>query len=267
MDVYVDGYFLLNFLTDYLLLQGAGYLSGGGVQGGRLILGALLGAVFGVVSLLPGFRFLSGGLWEAVFFLLMVWAAFGWGWQLLRRGLLTGLLAMALGGCAYLLRQKSLLSFLSLLAASVGLILACRAANTGGAGLGDLIRVRIRLGERRVELTALRDTGNSLKDPITGSPVLVAQWEAAERLLPGGLNRDSLKNPAQAMTELRGKAPGLCLRLIPYKAVGQEGGLLLAVRCDEVRAGKRRLGNLVAFSPTNLCETGTYQALTGGYGA
>lgn len=264
MDVYVDGYFLLNFLTDYLLLQGAGALSGGGTRSGRLLLGALLGAVFGVVSLLPGFRFLGGGLWQMVFFLLMIWLAFGWGRQLLRQGLLTGLLAMALGGCAYLLRQRSLLSFVTILAAAALLIFACRAASAGGVSLGNLMQVQLRLGERTAELTALRDTGNSLRDPITGSPVLVAQWEAAERLLPAALNRDSLRDPAQAMAELQGKAPGLRLRLIPYKAVGQEGGLLLAVRCDEVRAGKRKLGNLVAFSPTSLCESGAYQALTGG---
>lgn len=264
MDVYVDGVFLLNFLTDYLLLQGAGFLSGGGTRNGRLLLGALLGAVFGVVSLLPGFRFLGGVLWQGVFFLLMVWIAFGWGRGLLRRGLLTGLLAMALGGCAYLLGQRSLLSFLSILAAAALLIFACRAASAGGASLGNLMQVQLRLGQRTAELTALRDTGNSLRDPITGSPVLVAQWEAAERLLPMGLNRESLRNPAQAMTELKGKSPNLRLRLIPYKAVGQEGGLLLAVHCDEVRAGKKKLGNLVAFSPTNLCENGAYQALTGG---
>ena len=130
-----------------------------------------------------------------------------------------------------------------------------------------MTRVRIRLGDREVTLTALRDTGNSLRDPITGQRVLVAQWDAAEKLLPVAQAREELESPADAMERLREIAPQLRFRLIPYRTVGSSAGLMLAVRCDQVTAGGQELGKLVAFSPVTFSENGTYQALAGGIGS
>ena len=265
MAVYVDGYILLNFLMDYLLLLGTACLTGGERSPLRLLLGAGIGSLYAGLSLIPGFQFLGNTLWQGVFFLLMAGAAFGRGRQLPRRCLLLFLLSLALGGGAYLLGQGGKLGFLTLAGMGGALVLACRAAARGGfTPARDLVRVDIRLGSRETSLTALRDTGNSLRDPITGQPVLVAQWEAAQKLLPISLSREELARPAETLEALRGQAPNLRLRLIPYKTVGTEGGLLLAVRCDQVAAGGKKMGNLVAFSPTTLCENGTYQALTGG---
>jgi len=51
-------------------------------------------------------------------------------------------------------------------------------------------------------------------------------------------------------------------RLLPYRSVGVDGGLLLAVRADAVEVDGRPLPNrLIALSPTPVSDTGTYQAL------
>ena len=48
----------------------------------------------------------------------------------------------------------------------------------------SVVPVRLTLGGRRVFLSALRDSGNTLCDPVTGEAVLVADWRCAARLLP-----------------------------------------------------------------------------------
>ena len=54
-------------------------------------------------------------------------------------------------------------------------------------------------------------------------------------------------------------------RLVPYRAVGVECGVLLAVRSRSVKADGRPLGGLlVALSPTPVDDGGAYQALIGG---
>ena len=108
-----------------------------------------------------------------------------------------------------------------------------------------------------LELTALRDSGNSLTDPFTGEPVLVAQYDAVKKLLPCALPRPA--DPAAPMTRLQ--AQGVGCRLIPYHALGSSG-MLLAVRCDRVTVGGKAAGSLVAIAPDRLGST--YQALTGG---
>ena len=93
-------------------------------------------------------------------------------------------------------------------------------------------------------------------DPVTGKGVLVADAGSAETLL--GLTKAQLADPVGTVAS--GILPGL--RLIPYRAVGVAGGLLLAVRLEGVRIGNRSADTLVAFAPEGL--DGTYRALIGG---
>ena len=58
---------------------------------------------------------------------------------------------------------------------------------------------------------------------------------------------------------------GAGFRLLPYRAVGVECGMLLALRARQVRLnGRPQGGLLVALSPTPVDDGGTYQALIGG---
>ena len=53
-------------------------------------------------------------------------------------------------------------------------------------------------------------------------------------------------------------------RLIPYRAVGVERGLLLALRLDKVQVGEEDRGPmLAALSPTPVSDGGSYRALLG----
>jgi hypothetical protein len=104
----------------------------------------------------------------------------------------------------------------------------------------------------------LRDTGNGLQDPITGESVLVIGPEAAANLL--GLTQSQLQNPVETLKQRT--VPGL--RLIPYRSVGQPGGMLLGLRIKEVTVGDRRGSVLVAFAPARIGGNEGYQALTGG---
>ena len=98
---------------------------------------------------------------------------------------------------------------------------------------------------------ALHDTGNALADPITGQSVTVLSPEVGVRL---GIPEEVLRDPAGAMV------PGV--RLIPARTVGG-GGLLAAVRCEEVKIGGKEAGRTVAFARESF-GNGEYQALTGG---
>ena len=107
-------------------------------------------------------------------------------------------------------------------------------------------------------MLALRDTGNNLRDPITGEQVLVAGADVAMELL--GWTRDQIVHPVETMA--RGTIPGL--RLIPYRAVGQSGSLLPALRFHGARVGGSTGDVLVAFAPEELGRGEAYRMLTGG---
>ncbi|MCD7755495.1 MAG: sigma-E processing peptidase SpoIIGA [Firmicutes bacterium] len=254
MKVYLDLSLLLNFLVDALLLLGANRLSGHPPAWGRCALAAGLGSVYAAACLLPGFRFLGSVPWRVVCLALMAVAAYGWSLSALRRGTLFVFLSMALGGLAGGLGSGS---FAAILASACGLAVMCVVGFPFAPGSRKYIPVRLTWQGRRMNLTALADTGNTLADPITGQSVLVAGPEAAQL---AGLTREQLRAPIVTMQSR--PIPGL--RLIPYRAVGQPGGMLLALRFDEVLLNGRPCSPLVAFAPEEIGGGEAYQALAGG---
>ena len=255
MTVYVDVVMLLNFLVDFFLLLGTNRICGCPTAMGRTLGAGALGGIYGGVCLVPGFTFLGNLLWRIIILGIMCWIAFGWRRSALRRGALFLFMTMALGGIAQGMYGSGILG---LIGAAVGLFLLCAVGFRGKITGGQQVPVVLRKGRQVCRLVALRDTGNTLKDPITGENVLVVGSEIAWELL--GLTRQQLQTPLETMAT--GNIPGL--RLIPYRSVGCSTGMLLAARMDEVTVDGQPSGKLVAFAPQAIGEAETYQALAGG---
>ena len=252
--MYWDLTVLFNFLVDYLLLFASARLSGNAVRQRHLLGAALLGGGYAGLCLAPGFAFLGGTLWRLMFLGLMALIAFGprkSAWQ--QCGLFL-LLSLSLGGMAQLAARNSPGE---LLLCAVLLWVSCTFLLHGRTGAGQFVPLEISRNGATVHLTALRDTGNTLMDPVTGERVLVIDRDASRTLT--GLTPEQLKNPMETLTERR--IPGL--RLIPYRSVGQAEGFLLGMNVTDVILGGKRRPSVVAFAP-NSVGGAAYQALIGG---
>ena len=255
MEVYLDLVMILNFLVDFLLLLGTNRLSGFPTEGKRLACAAALGSLYSGACLLRRLRFLGNTLWRLVSLGGMAAIAFGWNRSTLKRSGVFVLLSMALGGIAIGFEKANIPS---LVLSAGGMWLLCRVAFGRSVGQQEYVPIELTYGENTASLIALRDTGNTLRDPITGEPVLVIAGEVASKLT--GLTEAQLRTPMETIA--RGAVPGL--RLVPYRTVGQGGGMLLALRFENVKIGSRRQRAVVAFDPGGLGSGDMYQALTGG---
>lgn len=264
--VYLDSVFFLNAIIDYLLLLTTAALAGTPLRRGRFVIFAVLGGLYAASTFLipvlgtPVLRLITGVAitfpaffreprpWRltALFFLLS--------------GALAGLLlavGLAVGSPTGLVQRvyyadiswgvllSSALLFYVLL-----YLLFRQGARYGG---GDTVEVIIVIKNRRCHLRALRDSGNTLRDPIQGRPVLVAETAALANLwseeIGAILNR--AQPPEEKMAMLCGK--GISFTLLPYQAVGEKSGLLLAVRSDYLQIGRRRIPKaLIALTNTSI---------------
>ena len=249
--MYLDLLMLLNFGVDYLLLLGTQRFFGERGNGGRLLASAALGAIYSGGCLVPGLRFLGAIHWRLIFLALMSAAAFGIRTDTVRKAGVFCILSFALGGMATLAVRGNALT---LLLCAMALCAGCRVLVGGRAAL---VPLRIVFGNRELRLTALRDTGNCLRDPVSGERVLVLSRPEAEKLT--GLTAHQLENPLETLQQ----QPLEGLRLIPYHAVGKEGGLLLGMRIREVTVDGKTAPAVVAFAPNRLGDT-NYAALVGG---
>ena len=281
--IYVDTLFLLNGVIDSLLLLAAARLAGEPLARWRFALGGALGGLYAVAIFLPGCAFLAHPLCRLGSLALMLVAAYGGSRRLLRQGLLFLALTCALGGgvvaigllggTGLTLGNGVFYSALDikvvLLSAAVCygvLTLVFQRLGRHSAASRELMPLRLRLGEGQVALTALVDTGNTLTDPSSGRPVVVAEGERLKPLFP----RDccpgpaDLADPSSALARLGTGEWRARFRLLPYRSVGVDRGLLLCVRADGLELdGQERGPVLVALSPNPVSDGGGYQALIG----
>ena len=273
--VYIDLLFLLNLTANYLLLLAAGRIAGAVLARVRIGLGAALGALYAVAVFLPGLGWLAAWPCRVGAGVLMVLAAYGGERGLFRvvvvffcgaAALGGGVLALELLGSGPLTLERGVFYTRAdvrlLLLAFVGSYFVLSLFFRRGArAAGGLVRLEIDLDGGRAELTSLVDTGNSLTDPATNKPVVVAYAGALAGVLPDWADASA---PVEAVKRAF-DAGARGARLVPYRAVGVECGVLLAVRARSVKADGKPLGGLlIALSPTAVDDGGGYQALIGG---
>lgn len=276
MTVYVDLLFGLNTMINYLLLRGSAAMGGTFVKFRRLLAAAAVGGLYAVAVVLPGLEYLRHGAFQMASAGVMVLVAFGWKRNAVKQGLFFLALSFAFGGVVLLAVQAAepgcvLLDGRAYYAVSTPALLLLAGFCYGAAALvlngwgthtgGDLVDLQLELNGRKTELKALRDTGNTLQDPITGRPILVAGRQVLLRLLPE--LEGAASDPSELLAQCAAKYPKLRFRLVSFEAVGVSDGLLPAVRCG-MQSGKKRETALVAFANTELSAHGQFEALMGG---
>lgn len=279
MTVYADEAFLLNGALDYLLLLCAAKLGGGRIMRLRMCLAAAFGGLYAAATLFAELSYLRCPGMKAVSFALILLIAFGAKRESVRAGLLFFAAVCAFAGAATLTAQLFgtgvlilpggtfyAVSFLGLLLLAGLLYLLCYTVFSCTAQHGGEIRgMTLRLGQQQAAIRALHDTGCTLRDPLTGERVLIAQAQTLRILLSDdSITPAALADPAALLLCLKSRHPTLSARLLSYRSVGTTAGLLLCLRCEVLDKAGRGKPCLVAFSPTSVSDGGNYDALIGG---
>lgn len=249
--IYIDRLFALNFIIDYLILLGSARICGIFMRRGRYLLAAALGGVYAAVSVLPGMALLSSAPMKLLFAVLMSLIAF-LGEKRFLRCLLVFLAVSALfGGALWALSLSGSagaylpLSFTTLLVSFLIIyaLLSLLFRRSLKGAEKRISEVLVQRGGKEVRFMALRDSGNSLCDPISGAGVIIISPELALPLF----GEQDWARPADAVTKLPG------MRLIPYNAVGTESGLLAAFRPDRLELDGAPCDSMViAVSPVKI---------------
>jgi stage II sporulation protein GA (sporulation sigma-E factor processing peptidase) len=245
--VSVDLLFLLNFLVDLVWLLITARLAGLRSRRWRLTGAAAAGALLAVWAVFPSGNWLRGPLGAALGTGAVLAAAFApcgvrQAWRALGSFLLSG---AAIAGTVMLIRLRLPGAGLYMPeTVSGGLLLA--GLGIGGVGARyfwtwareraqlkqGIWSVRILIEGQSVNLPAIVDTGNHLRDPLTSMPVAVVEAAALRQVLPADVSR-AIALGWEGLERLPDAWAARC-RLVPYRAVGRPEGMLLAFTPDDL---------------------------------
>lgn len=237
--VYLDVFFLINFIMDYIIVTITSWIRRKKVNYIRRVLSAVFGALYSIVIIKPLFYHLTNTMFLNVLVAaVMVIIAFGFidiSTYLKNVLLLFGVSFMMSGAINYLYystiigkyvrsvisgtsnkvvnaRRFIIASFL----AYVLLNLIVRIISVIKRDNGLYYDVKITYRGKSVIAKALLDTGNSLVEPITGKKVHLAEYNILKPLVEGD---EKVKENFYA---------------IPFHSVGKENGILYGIKVDEM---------------------------------
>ncbi len=239
--VYVDILLVLNFIINYLLLRVTTLITGKAFRWWRLCVAAAIGALSALIIFFPYIGNLYMTLYKLGVIMLMAVVAFGFKGYLkwiIDVGILFAVSFIFSGAmlALYLLspNNKMLMyngvvyfdiTAVSLLAAIVaGYVITLLLARIMGSKhpKEQICTVMIVANGAMVSLRGLIDTGNSLTEPFSGLPVIVAPQRLVERILP------------EEMKQAVGVAAGGHIRIIPFHSIGG-GGMLMGFKPELVK--------------------------------
>lgn len=260
--LYLDSLLFFELVSDVTLLWAAGKLCQAPRRRLRLLAAGCLGAAYAVLALLwPPAASLPGKGASLAAMLLLAYGGERGLWRLSLAFLaMCAVYAGVAAAVVWTAGSASLRALVFALGMSMGV---CALPFRFSGRRGGRARLRLVAGDRSVDLTALRDTGNRLREPLSGAPALIAEEAELLPLLEPELQerlRATAGFPAPERLPLLG--PGF--RLLPYRTL-DGGGFLLAFRPEQVYVdGVPCPGMWAALSPGPLRPGDGCAALVGG---
>lgn len=226
--LYADVLFIVNFSMDYVTLYLTSSLLHLKRRMWRMVLASSLGALGGVLSAVYIRSSLLTSVFGVLLCALMTYAAYGsaplfpffrrtaavWGSGAFIGGVVTAA-ASSGRGIAGILPGVIV----------GGITAAVALSRFTGGGAPKSAEVEISLSGKSVKLCAMTDSGNLLREPISGRPVILLSDSAATRLV----GATSLEMPEEKLPPELGKR----LRLIPYRTV-EGAGMLRGFMPDRI---------------------------------
>ncbi|WP_236908569.1 sigma-E processing peptidase SpoIIGA [Clostridium sp. Cult3] len=259
MYVYAEYLLLENIIINYIILYVTKKITRTRTRKIRLLIGALVGSIYTLVAFFPSLQFMGKFSIKLSISVLMVIIGFNpekfnqFIKQISAFYMVSFAFAGAIIGIFYILNNSfhftgisfkdsdELAKFL-IIGIVVALILIRYILKFYQIRVNKesfITNIIIGLNDREAQLTALIDTGNSLKEPISQKPVIIAEYKALENILPDSIKDMYLSNKELDLN-LMGKvmeeiSDDIKLRLIPFKSLGNDNGILIGFKPDIIK--------------------------------
>lgn len=274
---------------NYIILFATGIINKNKASIIRLLLSSIVGSVYAILSYMSLLEIYASTILKILLSISMIYIAFKpYNLKSLCKQLLIFYLtSFTFGGVAfallYFVRPQDILMKngvligmypikIALLGGIVGFTIITIAFKTikGRLSKKDMLcYVKIMFNGKEKQVKALIDTGNLLKEPITGVPVIIVEKNELFEIFPNHLLKNLEKIiKGDISEELNIDEYISKFRVIPFMSLGKENGMLLGIKTDKViiQTEEKIQENenvIIGIYDKCLTKNGTYTALVG----
>ena len=131
--------------------------------------------------------------------------------------------------------------------------------------------IKIKINGIELETIAMIDSGNILKEPITGTPVIVVESTLLEEAMPREIlnNLENIiEGDFEGVKEDIKKEYLTRLKLIPYSSLGKQNGMLVGIKPEYIEIENeeqiKEIENvIIGIYNKSLTKKGEYRTLVG----
>ena len=259
MTVYLDIVFLENVLMNYIIIFATGVVIKEELKKWRMFFGSCVGAVYTIVMYLNIIPIYSNVIMKLILSFVIVYISFKPRSvkKFIKDLIIFYLVSFVFGGCVFALmyfvqpkmaqiKNGVFVGAYPLKVALIGGIVAFiivqisfKIVKTKLNKKDMIFDIEVLINGNSTKIKGLLDTGNLLKDPITGFPVIVIEHKSLYSVIPedvlnnlnkimGGDTDELIKD--EKFSEIISR-----FRIIPFSSIGKQNGLLLGIKADSVK--------------------------------
>lgn len=273
MVIYADVIFAANFVSSYILLYILGkIINKTAVRKKRLAAASLIGAVCAAVVFCTKIPVCAAYIIRAGSVFLMIFTAF---FELRKRlpeqlawfALMTGMMMFAMITFVSVIKSTAVsavkagvvyfnippLIFLVTLSVSYPAMIFFVKMFKNRKNKRYYI-MNVTHNDKKVTVSALFDSGNLLREPITGKCVSILEWSEAKKLFEADFEYSELQNHAEDMK----------LWVIPFNSLGNQSGMIFAFLADsiDIPEEKKKIDkSFIGIYEGRLSQNEEYRAL------
>lgn len=259
MTVYLDVILIENLCMNYIILFATGYIMKLKIKQFQIIISSLIGGIYAITAYMNIIPVYSKLITKIILSISMVYIAYyPKNIKLcLKELLLFYLVSFVFGGCAfallYIIKPQDILMKngvyigtypikVAIIGALLGFILtylAFKLIKNRITKKSVFYEITIFFKGKTVEATAMLDTGNLLKDPISQMPVILIQKSKLSQIIPRNI-LENLENVlggdySLEISETERNEYFSKLKIIPFNSIGKQNGVLIGFKADKIQ--------------------------------
>lgn len=291
MTIYVDIIIVENLIMNLIILYATSLILKIKVSFFRLLLASLIGAIYAALQYISNMKILSNIIIKTFLSIIIIWVAFHPQnmKKMCKQLLLFYLTTFTFGGVAtyliYVLKPQNIIIKNGMYVGTyvlkvifvgailgTGILLVSFKISKNKISKKDMIcKILIKLNGKEITLNTMVDTGNMLREPITGNPVAVVEKNSLYDVLP----KEILNNTESILGGDFGKIPEDIkqeyipkLKFIPFSSLGKQNGMLIGIKPEKLKVineemEEERADAIIGIYNKSLTKRGEYNALIG----